>query len=187
MAHYKIYNRVSHLLIFYLLVFDRIHDAVCLNKMFRTSSRNIGPQHQKYSSIFHSTHGVLFPLCSPNPSWVFAAKKLIFLFHLTIEASPISSSRVWQLNILSLFLDELRYFFLKPFQTTCGDVGAVWQFVLRFSDLETQLFSAILQLWSLEYLATQTSFSRTLGTIWAHSFVTVFVDWKFLIIGWWKW
>ncbi len=25
MAHYKISNRVSHLLIFYLLVFDRIH------------------------------------------------------------------------------------------------------------------------------------------------------------------
>ncbi len=60
MAHYKISNRVSHLLIFHLLVFDRIHDAVCLNKMFRTSSRNIGPQHQKYSSIFHFTHGVLF-------------------------------------------------------------------------------------------------------------------------------
>ncbi len=36
---------VSHLLIFYLLVFDRIHDAMCLNKMSRTSNRNIGPQH----------------------------------------------------------------------------------------------------------------------------------------------
>ncbi len=60
MAHYKISNRVSHLLIFYLLVFDRIHDAMCLNKMSRTSSRNIGPQHQRYSSIFHCTHGVLF-------------------------------------------------------------------------------------------------------------------------------
>ncbi len=45
---------------FYLLVFDRIHDAMCLNKMSRTSSRNIDPQHQKYSSIFHCTHGVLF-------------------------------------------------------------------------------------------------------------------------------
>ncbi len=29
----------------YLLVFDRIHDAMCLNKMSSTSSRNIGPQH----------------------------------------------------------------------------------------------------------------------------------------------
>ncbi len=45
MAHYKISNRVSHLLIFYLLVFDRIKDAMYLNKMSRTSSRNIGPQH----------------------------------------------------------------------------------------------------------------------------------------------
>ncbi len=51
---------VSHLLFFYLLVFDRIHDAMYLNKMSRTSSWNIGPQHQKYSSIFHCTHGVLF-------------------------------------------------------------------------------------------------------------------------------
>ncbi len=40
----------------FLLVFDRIHDAMCLNKMSRTSSRNIGPQHKKYSSIFHCTH-----------------------------------------------------------------------------------------------------------------------------------
>ncbi len=60
MAHYTISNRVSHLLIFYLLVFDRIHDAMCLNKMSRTSNRNIGPRHQKYSSIFNCTHGVLF-------------------------------------------------------------------------------------------------------------------------------
>ncbi len=60
MAHYKISNRVSHLLIFYLLVFDRIHDAMCLNKMSRTSSRKIGTQNQKYSSIFHCTHWVLF-------------------------------------------------------------------------------------------------------------------------------
>ncbi len=63
MAHYKISKRVSHLLIFYLLVFDRIHDAMCLN-MSRTSSRNIAPQHQKYSSIFHCTHVVFFFLIS---------------------------------------------------------------------------------------------------------------------------
>ncbi len=60
MAHYKISNRVSHLFILYLLVFDRIHDVMCLNKMSRTSSRNIGPQHQIYCHIFHCTHGVLF-------------------------------------------------------------------------------------------------------------------------------
>ncbi len=70
MAHYKISNRVSHLLIFNLLVFDIIHVALCLNKASRTSSRNIGPHHQKYSSIFHCTHGVLFiPVCTkPNLS-----------------------------------------------------------------------------------------------------------------------
>ncbi len=61
MAHYKISDRVSHLLIFFcLLVFDIIHDAMCLNKMSRTSSINIGLQHQKYSSIFDCSNGVLF-------------------------------------------------------------------------------------------------------------------------------
>ncbi len=34
-------------------------ESMCLHKMSRTSSRNIGPQHQKYSSIFNCTHGVL--------------------------------------------------------------------------------------------------------------------------------
>ncbi len=49
------------------MVFDRIHDAMCLNKMSRTSSRNIGPQHQKYSSVFHFTHGVLCILVFTKP------------------------------------------------------------------------------------------------------------------------
>ncbi len=31
----------------------------------------------------------------------------------------------------SLFLDEWGEFFFKPFQTTCGDVGAVWQFFFK--------------------------------------------------------
>ncbi len=66
MFHYKISNSNSDMSesvtfrFFYLLVFDRIHDAMSLNKMTRISSRNIGTKHQKYSSIFHCTHGVLF-------------------------------------------------------------------------------------------------------------------------------
>ncbi len=52
MAHNKISSRVSHFLIFYLLVFDRVHDAMCLNKMSRTSSRNIDPQHKQYLIYF---------------------------------------------------------------------------------------------------------------------------------------
>ncbi len=63
MSHYKISNRFL-----YLLVFDRIHDAMCLNKMSRTSSRNVGPKHKKYSSIFHCTHGVLFISVFNKPS-----------------------------------------------------------------------------------------------------------------------
>ncbi len=40
MAHYNISNSQS---LFDLMVFDRLHDAMCLNKMYRISSRNIGP------------------------------------------------------------------------------------------------------------------------------------------------
>ncbi len=68
---------VSHLLIFYLLVFDIIHDAMCLNKISRTSSRNIGPQHQNTTVYFIVHVGYFLSLCSPNLSWVFAAKKQI--------------------------------------------------------------------------------------------------------------
>ncbi len=39
-AHYKISNRGSQVLIFYLLVFDRIHDAMHLNKMFGPPAKN---------------------------------------------------------------------------------------------------------------------------------------------------
>ncbi len=42
-ARYKISNRGSQVLIFYLLVFDRIHDAMHLNKMSRTSGRKNRP------------------------------------------------------------------------------------------------------------------------------------------------
>ncbi len=75
-AHYKISNQ-SLVDFFNLLVFDRIHDAMCLNKMSRTSSRNIIPQHQKYSIYFIVNMGYFLSLCSSNPSLVFAAKKLI--------------------------------------------------------------------------------------------------------------
>ncbi len=77
-GHYKISNRVSHLLIFYLLVFDRIHDAMCLNKMSRTSSRNIGPQHQNTAVYFIVHMGYFLSLCSPNHLGCLLLKKLIF-------------------------------------------------------------------------------------------------------------
>ncbi len=50
------------------------------------------------------TWGTFLSLFVLNSSGGFAAKKLFFQFHLTIEASAIwSSSRVWQLNLLSFF------------------------------------------------------------------------------------
>ncbi len=79
MAHYKISNRAVSF-DFYLLVFDRIHDAMCLNKMSRTSSRNIGPQHKNTAVYFIVHMGYFLSLCAPNTSWAFAAKKLIFSF-----------------------------------------------------------------------------------------------------------
>ncbi len=79
MVHYKISNRGSQVLIFYLLVFDWIHDAMHLNKTSRTSSRNIGPQHYRSSSIFKRGHGVLFiPVCI-KPIWWVCWQKAIFL------------------------------------------------------------------------------------------------------------
>ncbi len=56
MAHYKISNRVSHLLIFYLLVFDSIHDVMYLNKMSRTSSRNISESESALFAKCVQTH-----------------------------------------------------------------------------------------------------------------------------------
>ncbi len=80
MAHYKISNRVGHLFIFYLLVFNKNHDAMYLNKMSRTSSRNIGPQHKKYSSIFNCTHGVFFYPCVHQTHLECLLLKSIFFF-----------------------------------------------------------------------------------------------------------
>ncbi len=56
---------------------------------------------------------------------------------------------------------------------------------LRFSDPETQLFSVILQLWSLESLATQTLTShRALDTRpLPDSLITFYVGWNFFIIA----
>ncbi len=55
MAHYKISNRVSHLL-----------------QKYRSTTSKI----QQYISLY--TWGTFLSLCAPNPPWVFAAKKLIF-------------------------------------------------------------------------------------------------------------
>ncbi len=43
--------------------------------MSRTSSRNIAPQHQKYSSTHVIVHmGYFLSMCSPNPYWVYFFK-----------------------------------------------------------------------------------------------------------------
>ncbi len=67
MAHYKISNRVSHF--FYLLIFDIIHDAMCLNKMSSTSSRNIVPQHQKCMTFLDEQGSYFFETLPNNMRW----------------------------------------------------------------------------------------------------------------------
>ncbi len=88
-VHYKISNRVSHLLIFYLLVFDRIHDATHLNKTSRTSGRKTGHNIKDPAVYLTVDMGYLLSLFVLNSSGGFAAKKLFFQFHLSIEASAI--------------------------------------------------------------------------------------------------
>ncbi len=52
---------------------------MCLNKMSRTSSRNIGPQHQT-TAVYYIVHmGYFLSLCSPNPSSVFAATNIFLV------------------------------------------------------------------------------------------------------------
>ncbi len=77
-AYYKISNRVRHLLIFYLLVFDRIHDACiwtrCPGPPAEKQAHNI-----KDPAVYLTVDmGYFLSLCSPNPYWVFAAKNIFF-------------------------------------------------------------------------------------------------------------
>jgi len=64
MAHYKISNGVSHFLICYLLVFDRISDVMCLNKMSRTSSRYRPTTSKIQQYILLYTWGTFYPILS---------------------------------------------------------------------------------------------------------------------------
>ncbi len=82
---------------FYLFVFNRIHDSMCLNKMSSTSIRNIGPHTtpKMQQHILLYTQGTFYP-CVHQTHLECLLLKTYFFFHLTIEASPIwSSSRVW--------------------------------------------------------------------------------------------
>ncbi len=116
MAHSKISNRVSHLLIFYLLVFYRIHDAMCLNKMSRTSSRNIGPQHKKlqqYISLY--TWGTFYPCV--HQTNLECLLLIISVFSFIWPKKPVSFAvPVVSDNWIcwSLFLDELGNFSWNP-------------------------------------------------------------------------
>ncbi len=67
--------------VYNLLVFDRIHDAMCLNKMSRTSTSKI----QQYVSLYT---WVLFYPCVHKTQLQYLLLKSNFL--VTIEASPIS-------------------------------------------------------------------------------------------------
>ncbi len=138
----------SLVLFFYLLVFDIIHDAMCLSKMSRTYIRNIGPQHKKNNSMFHCTHGVLFiPVFTKLILSVISF--LVSSDHRSRSHLKFQSCLITEYAGVYFWMSKDNFSWNPPKQHVVNDVGAVWPF------FETQLFSAILQLWSLKTL-TQT-------------------------------
>ncbi len=122
---------------FYLLVFDRIHDVMCLNKMSRTSSRNIGPQKNKNTAVYFIVHmGYFLSLCSPNPSWVFAAKNIAF-FCLVLGV-PI----IWEKH---LFYNDISPFYIFIIQRK---VRFLWFFINKISKELTKQIHFHSLLWS---------------------------------------
>ncbi len=78
MAYYKISNRGSQVLILYLLVFDRIHDAMHLNKMFRTSGKKAAYSIKDPAVYLTVDMGYFFiPVCTKLIWWV-CCQKAIF-------------------------------------------------------------------------------------------------------------
>ncbi len=90
---------------FYLLVFDRIHDAMCLNKMSRTSSRNIGPQHQIQQYISLYTWGTFYPCVYQTHLECLLLKSSFFSFiwpqkPVPFEVPVVSDNWIcWSLNL----------------------------------------------------------------------------------------
>ncbi len=79
MAHYKISNRISHLLIFYLLVFDRIHDVSKqdvqdLQQKYRPTKSKI----KQYISLY--TWGTFYPCVHQTHLECYTAKKVILIW-----------------------------------------------------------------------------------------------------------
>jgi len=85
----------------------------------------------------------------------------------------------------SLFLGEWGGFFLKPSQTTCGDVGVDW---FNFLGFLTPLISAILYLWFLKSLwpfklLSSLYIKTTLTSSSLQICKTSLLDWNFCIIA----
>jgi len=85
----------------------------------------------------------------------------------------------------SLFLGEWGGFFLKPSQTTCGDVGVGW---FNFLGFLTPLISAILYLWFLKSLwpfklLSSLYIKTTLTSSSLQICKTSLLDWNFCIIA----
>ncbi len=92
MAHYKIPNRGSQILIFYLLVFDRIHDAMHVSKQDVQDLQQKKQAHNIKDPAVYLTvdMGYFFiPVCTKLIWWGCCQKAIFFQFHLTIEASAI--------------------------------------------------------------------------------------------------
>ncbi len=79
-AQYKISNRGSQVLIFICWYLIEIHDAMHLNKMFRTSGRKQAHNIKDPAVYLTVDMGTFLSLFVLNSSGGFAAKKLFFSF-----------------------------------------------------------------------------------------------------------
>ncbi len=107
---------------FYLLVFDRIHDAMCLNKMSRTSSRNIGPQHQisHFTISLYTCTGIFYPCVHQTHLECLLLKSSFFL----VWSDRRSQSHL-KFNNADLFSQPLLLIFIKGANISGGHCIAV--------------------------------------------------------------
>ncbi len=166
-AHYKISNRVSHFFFLYLLVFDRISDSMSLNKMPRTSSRNIGQQHQNTAVMSLYTWGTSYPCVHQTHLECLLLKSYIFVVtfdhrsqsHLKFQLCLTTEYAVDRFLVKAFFL----IFFIEALPNHVV-MEVLFDNLCKFSVPETQSLSAILQLWPLKSLwPLKLSFSRALG------------------------
>ncbi len=111
---------------------------------------------QKYrpttSEIQHMGYFLLICIHQTHPECLLLKSDIVFSFTWPYNQSHLKFQSCLITEYAGVCFWMSVDIFSKPSQTTCGDVGLFWQYFLRFFWPKTQLFSAILQLWSVESL-----------------------------------